>query len=607
MGACICLALLAMNLGSLVTLSLLTFSHAIQLESVKAFQMKPGESPAAFAWPEAEALEHKRPVAVCFSGGGSRAYIAAMGYLRALTDLNLTQHIRYLGGSSGGAWAASAYTYFQPGAIVHAVPPGGASRSATSDEQLLGPIIGPKDLDDASLSEMDPACLRNAPVATDLVTDIVLDWIVDGMPFPKALISAVHQVYLAPAGVPAPFVTQPAMFSWLQEDVDDIRKRNPGLRQTPFVVPDPSLERPFLVIGCTLLGPDSLLPLDRFNRSYVIFETNPLWSGMPSASVRTYVSKTSSAPAVQRLVGGMIETYAFGGPSPASDDSRLGPDDSSKLLTGLMLPDEPFTLSHAAAGSSWYIADALASHLGPLSPPVDQIFGLHRPYWSPAMRSGATVGEKDQLFVMGDAGIMENLHLISLLRRESLESFVLFISSSVPLTAKSEWDPLQRPPTQKDIDDTIPNYFGVKVDSAGGVFVYDKNHVFQRQQFNSTVVALQENAARGNGAVATTHLITVDNEYWGIRGGRNVSVTWVLMSRAYAWEDQLSDSLRPLVALPEQDPTALPPLASPYPLFPHYPTSMLQFNAKQANLLGNLAGWLVQQNKDLICTALGGC
>ena len=39
----------------------------------------------------------KPPNGLCFSGGGSRSYIGAMGVLRALTDLGLMGHIRYLG------------------------------------------------------------------------------------------------------------------------------------------------------------------------------------------------------------------------------------------------------------------------------------------------------------------------------------------------------------------------------------------------------------------------------------------------------------------------------------------------------------------------------
>ena len=43
--------------------------------------------------------------AVLFSGGGSRAFAAAIGQLTALRDLDLLGSIRYAGGVSGGAWA----------------------------------------------------------------------------------------------------------------------------------------------------------------------------------------------------------------------------------------------------------------------------------------------------------------------------------------------------------------------------------------------------------------------------------------------------------------------------------------------------------------------
>jgi hypothetical protein len=73
------------------------------------------ESLAAICWPEdgLDGLAGRPKTAVAFSGGGTRAFVASLGYLRAIIDLGLMPTIRYLSGISGGSWAASAFTFFQ--------------------------------------------------------------------------------------------------------------------------------------------------------------------------------------------------------------------------------------------------------------------------------------------------------------------------------------------------------------------------------------------------------------------------------------------------------------------------------------------------------------
>jgi predicted acylesterase/phospholipase RssA len=43
-------------------------------------------------------VSQKPNTAIAFSGGGSRAYVAAIGYLAGLNKLDLIKNIRYIGG-----------------------------------------------------------------------------------------------------------------------------------------------------------------------------------------------------------------------------------------------------------------------------------------------------------------------------------------------------------------------------------------------------------------------------------------------------------------------------------------------------------------------------
>ena len=53
------------------------------------------------------------------------------------------------------------------------------------------------------------------------------------------------------------------------------------------------------------------------------------------------------------------------------------------------------------------------------------------------------------------------------------------------------------------------------------------------------VNAYQASAVVGNGTVAQLTLETVDNEWWGIEGGRSVTMTSFYLSRVYEWEAAL--------------------------------------------------------------------
>ena len=58
-------------------------------------------------WPEQELLpdfiKQRANAGAAFSGGGTRSYLATLGYLRALLDLGVLQDLRYVSSVSGGS------------------------------------------------------------------------------------------------------------------------------------------------------------------------------------------------------------------------------------------------------------------------------------------------------------------------------------------------------------------------------------------------------------------------------------------------------------------------------------------------------------------------
>ena len=88
--------------------------------------------------------------------------------------------------------------------------------------------------------------------------------------------------------------------------------------------------------------------------------------------------------------------------------------ENNGILTDVSMPDEVFTVSHATAAGGWAAADEISSQLGPIGPIANDLFGLDSNYFSTSTPPDQRIAESGQLFAMGDAGITENIHLISM-------------------------------------------------------------------------------------------------------------------------------------------------------------------------------------------------
>jgi len=175
---------------------------------------------------------------------------------------------------------------------------------------------------------------------------------------------------------------------------------------------------------------------------------------------------------------------------------------------------------------------------------------------------------------------------------------------------KSEWDPSTpdgHAHIGKDthISDTYNGYFGVGAcDSMA--YNYTRNQVFNESDFAIVINKLQDAQATGNGAVATTTLTTVENKFWGIPSGFQVTLCWIYIGRTFNWEAALPPELKKLVVPTGGD--ALDPVKTmrhgPFQNFPHYKTRDLELTHPQANLLAQLTTWVVEQHAEEIMELL---
>ena len=90
--------------------------------STEAWQhLAAADGTPAYTWPEQQGAAGARLIAstanlgMAFSGGGTRSYIATLGYLRALSDLGIINRSRYVTGVSGGSWAVTPFMCVREG------------------------------------------------------------------------------------------------------------------------------------------------------------------------------------------------------------------------------------------------------------------------------------------------------------------------------------------------------------------------------------------------------------------------------------------------------------------------------------------------------------
>lgn len=492
------------------------------------------------------------PTGVCFSGGGTRALVAAAGQLRGLTATGLIADVGYVACVSGGAWAAVPYTYHAAG--------------ARDDAELLGAVRPPEAVRLRSLAALPEERLDH-PATASFEAHLAAGMADADLPRDEAWTRAVGATYLAPFGL-----FDPAAPAWFTSDAGTaaaIAAANRHLAGKPFHVVQRGAWRPHLVINaCLVWPPPAEGPAEE--RQRVGFEYTPLGVGTPCRSMLRVPSGASCT-----VGGGYLESFAFGCPAPGS-----GPAAGGRIR--VVPPSRPFTLADAAGATSVTSTRAATAAMVPRAR-----------HWPP----GADDGQPGRVHSFGDGGDIENFGLIALLRRR-VERIVVFVNTLHPLAAEV------RPGATSGalgIDPYIPPLFGY------GTAKCPHNQVFARAALEGVVAALQEAKRRGRGVVAATRLAVEPNAWWGVAGGWEVEIGWVYNERAPAWEARLDADVRRAIEAGQP-----PHGGGPFAHFPFYrtegqnPGCLVRLTAPQVNLLADLSCWTVVENSALLREVLRG-
>ena len=512
-------------------------------------------------------LMAKPNVGLCLSGGGTRATCAAMGYMRGLLELGLLERFRYISAVSGGSWALLPYSYYSSG--------------ASSDAELLGDILEPQQLDRATLrAELPSSYLGHC--AAQSFRDNLFDTIRSEGPG-LAWVRAAGETFLQPWGLAGPGAAR--SFSWSGATRDAIVARNAelpgyaegGVGPEEFALVRPG--RPYPIVSASLLGPEPFHELARLDP--VGFEFTPLYAGVRHEREVSYAYEALGEMR-RRVGGGLVEPLGIGGAGPGWMDDR-----AEQELT-LELPWKPTDLSFVAGSSSCAYASVMAAGVPTPTGLIGRVPWLF--YWAP--RAGNL--ETARPFEFGDGGVIDNFGIYALLQRE-VETIVVLVNTKQPLSV--DWNAGEGS-YQPHIDPYIPPMFGVH--EPRNAIALHRNQVFETEEFGALVNTLQAAKLDERPVIAVREHRTVDNPWWGIRGGRKVRVCWVYLDRTPAFEAALPQATQAALALGRGKLRG-----GPFVDFPNYKTiganrlSLVRFTPEQIRLLANYCSWVVLQEREL--------
>ncbi len=560
-------------------------------------------------YPESAGLPYppenlKGSVAVCFSGGGSRACAATMGQLRGLHHLELLDQkkIKCISSVSGGAWASILYTY----------------RSSDIDiETFLGGVVeDPGKLTWDSHNRESKAEILNyldfnnlGMVPTRLGITELLKTMIQlhqkyKYPASNLWIRTIGKLVLEPFGLSKvdskgnPIKYMGYTQEWIEENPIEL---NPGRWTIGDFdsIPDDQL-RPYLITNTSVFAnPTTLIP----------FEISPIYEG------------TFNTLNIERNAfgGGYLDTYSFGSSSP----EKLTGDQVSvqQMKTRACLAD-------AAGLSSAFFAviieDMILKAGGDVNK-LDKIKELgfldkeFKELSKAVVNNGDLIPEfsywpvgelktkdpQSRTVQFADGGNLEYSGIMPLLQR-SCTSILSFINSMSKLRESNEG---------LVVDNVLPPLFGYCPKKKGEPYkkysevtkeeleklsdedkIFRENQVFPSADFFPLLNKLAA-ASRGKSgklgtdpALCKQNLTTIENSKFGIEARLSTKVLWVYNNPVESWRDQLSREVRWLMELHIID----------YDDFPNYNTvTKIHLNSRQVNLLAHLSCWNILRNKEL--------
>ena len=560
-------------------------------------------------------------VAICLSGGGSRAMSAGMGQLNALENVppapsnNLLSQALALSTVSGGSWLGVTFVYLP---------------SSTTDSDFLGgAYVDPGQLTVAGLATLPSGCI-GANITSDfsipdmLIQAGILYWC--GVPEDMLWQTIIALHLLWPYGLfPASGLDQTpsSFFTFDAATLANILSANPSLKPETASLVSSNSVRPYLLCNTAMFvtanGQSLLAPVQatsfftgivseppnatdangfqaggggvtsfEFSSSPTNFNSaneqvtanqSRQWAlvdivGSSSAAFAQTLQQLGSALAKDRQLQGNFVSER--GPAAANFLERRGVDTTpaKERLSA--------ALTASRLGSVDETAD-LTSFLDGLIPAYQ--------YW-PVLNIpvNQTIGNT----MFADGGSLDNSGVASVLAYNDVQNVIAFTNTSTPITlAKVKNNDVIV------IDDTLPPLFGYQpfVPDVGYQLyagasnpvgpTFQNNQVFPSNAFQDLLNNLW--SASGSGSYQNPpiyfqqNLALQANAWFNVKSGRSVNVLWVYLERCKTWYDLLPSSVQNLLG----------PFDNMVGNFPHYSVLDTELTPTEINLLANYTAWVI--------------
>lgn len=569
-------------------------------------------------------------VAVCLSGGGSRAMTAGMGQLLALETLqfgnaSLLSQTKLLSSVSGGSWVSVPFIFLTPD---------------TTDQAFLGgPYVDPSLLTVDGLWTLEAGCVASGITSGFTMFDLAVEAYVLyylGIPADMLWQVLIGSTFLHPYDLYANAKALPiSYFAYDQSAVTAIQQANAGTslatEAANVVAQVNGQTRPYYLCNMSMSVPDPSSP-NKADLTLVPVQSTPFFTGI--------VSSPGVADINGRMVGGGgVTSFAFNS-APASisgstasvEQSRqwslvdiVGTSSSAFAFEMIKLfgdavtnpprfaaalrsnreeiLDDVASLGLDTAKAAMIIDNAVAAvkqgdlvtHLSNLSFDWTGIVPSYQ-YWSP---TNVTGGETVLSSFFADGGSLDNTGVASALAYSDIENLIVFMNSVTQIKPDANGVIM--------VDDMIPPLFGYRpynknVDGGYALYsqqqppispydaAFENNQVFPNNQFEPLLQGLW--AASGSGTYLNSPIFnqsslpTIKNSWFGVAGNKNVNVLWVYLENTVSWSNELSSA----VYLIESE------LVSTVK-FPHYNTfTKTELTPTEIQLLANLTAWTVMTN-----------
>ncbi|CAE7769672.1 unnamed protein product [Symbiodinium pilosum] len=517
--------------------------------------------------------------AICLSGGGTRAMVAAIGALRGLEYLNLLVRTDLLVSVSGGTWTAGPFMFSHD----------------LSKGRLLGNPTRPSEL---SLEELTKRPSLIGDSATHDIYDLLKSSFLNNDDPHGIWVNAFNEVLLKPIGLGN-------MSKYMAPDentVQRIVRDNPHLQREDFIIPAPERPRAFVMLG-VLLAP---LGHESADDTVVSLQMSPDFSGSPFYPGREGQLKydeegerwlhRSDIPALKMVIGGgMVETFAFGSDTPFSSQS-------GGHHVKMPSPSEPFSLAKAVGVSSAAFSALTSQAMDVLGGQTAQALIPVSTLWPVTSKRfpGPKAAAK---FKIGDGGHMDNSGLMPALQRK-VPRIAMFLDTDVKIGMKSDFCAFV-PVDPGELSGAAAWYFvdkfglGAHVD---GSFLMH-NQVFRFKDLQPILCDLQTHRRAGRPAVSLRDLEVIKNSWWGIEGGWTVKLLVYHLDNSKVFENQLPADTQKELAKGKKGMFANFPQFS---MVKQNPRSLISYTSAQVNLLSALVEFGVREHAGYFREVLAG-